>query len=41
MNLQEGFHNYFIYIITNKAKTVFYTGVTLLVRAVIKKVFTV
>lgn len=28
MNLQEGFHSYFVYIITNKAKTVFYTGVT-------------
>ncbi|WP_125723239.1 GIY-YIG nuclease family protein [Flavobacterium ustbae] len=28
MYLQEGFHTYFIYILTNKAKTVFYTGVT-------------
>lgn len=25
---QEGFHTYYIYIITNKAKTVLYTGVT-------------
>jgi putative endonuclease len=28
MHLQEGFHIYYIYIITNKAKTVLYTGVT-------------
>jgi putative endonuclease len=28
MNFQEGYHTYYIYIITNKAKTVFYTGVT-------------
>lgn len=28
MLLEEGFHTYYIYIITNKAKTVFYTGVT-------------
>src|SRR4051812_43627251 len=28
MELQEGFHTYYIYIITNKSKTVFYTGVT-------------
>lgn len=28
MQLQEGYHNYYIYIITNKSKTVFYTGVT-------------
>jgi putative endonuclease len=28
MHLQEGFHTYYIYIITNKAKSVFYTGVT-------------
>ncbi|MHC0448151.1 GIY-YIG nuclease family protein [Flavobacterium sp. 3-218] len=28
MYLQEGFHTYFIYILTNKAKSVFYTGVT-------------
>ncbi|TDP02395.1 GIY-YIG nuclease family protein [Flavobacterium sp. 245] len=25
---QEGYHTYYIYILTNKAKTVFYTGVT-------------
>ena len=25
---QEGYHNYYVYIITNKAKTVLYTGVT-------------
>jgi putative endonuclease len=24
----EGYHTYYIYIITNKSKTVFYTGVT-------------
>src|SRR4051812_32875445 len=28
MFLQEGFHSYYIYILTNKAKSVFYTGVT-------------
>lgn len=28
MELQEGYHTYYIYIITNKSKTVFYTGVT-------------
>ena len=28
MELQEGYHTYYIYIITNKAKTIFYTGVT-------------
>ncbi|KAF2342403.1 GIY-YIG nuclease family protein [Flavobacterium tistrianum] len=28
MHLQEGFHTYFIYILTNKAKSVFYVGVT-------------
>ncbi|MFD2940546.1 GIY-YIG nuclease family protein [Flavobacterium notoginsengisoli] len=28
MYLQEGFHTYFIYILTNKAKSVFYVGVT-------------
>ncbi|WJS94775.1 GIY-YIG nuclease family protein [Flavobacterium johnsoniae] len=28
MRLQEGFHTYFIYILTNKAKSVFYVGVT-------------
>ncbi len=28
MMLQEGFHTYYIYILTNKAKTVLYTGVT-------------
>jgi len=28
MYLQEGFHTYFIYILTNKAKSVFYIGVT-------------
>lgn len=26
--LTEGYHTYYIYIITNKAKTVLYTGVT-------------
>ena len=25
---QEGYHTYYVYIITNKAKTVLYTGVT-------------
>ncbi|MBE8723557.1 GIY-YIG nuclease family protein [Flavobacterium hungaricum] len=25
---QEGYHTYYIYILTNKYKTVFYTGVT-------------
>jgi putative endonuclease len=25
---QEGYHTYYIYILTNKAKTVLYTGVT-------------
>ncbi|WPO79051.1 GIY-YIG nuclease family protein [Flavobacterium sp. KACC 22761] len=28
MYLQEGFHTYFIYILTNKAKSVFYIDVT-------------
>ena len=28
MQLQKGYHTYYIYIITNKSKTVFYTGVT-------------
>ncbi|MCR4032273.1 MULTISPECIES: GIY-YIG nuclease family protein [Flavobacterium] len=28
MYLQEGYHTYFIYILTNKAKSVFYIGVT-------------
>ena len=28
MQFQEGYHTYYIYIITNKAKTVLYTGVT-------------
>ncbi|WP_286969153.1 GIY-YIG nuclease family protein [Flavobacterium sp. UBA4854] len=28
MHLQEGFHTYFIYILTNKSKSVFYVGVT-------------
>jgi putative endonuclease len=28
MQFQEGHHTYYIYIITNKAKTVLYTGVT-------------
>ncbi|MFD1602078.1 GIY-YIG nuclease family protein [Flavobacterium artemisiae] len=28
MQLSEGYHTYYIYIITNKYKTVFYTGVT-------------
>mgnify|MGYP000847424007 FL=1 len=28
MQFQEGFHTYYIYILTNKAKTVLYTGVT-------------
>jgi putative endonuclease len=28
MHLEVGFHTYYIYIITNKAKSVFYTGVT-------------
>nr|WP_294787958.1 GIY-YIG nuclease family protein [uncultured Flavobacterium sp.] len=28
MHFSEGYHTYYIYIITNKFKTVFYTGVT-------------
>ncbi|WP_433833951.1 GIY-YIG nuclease family protein [Flavobacterium anhuiense] len=28
MHISEGFHTYYIYIITNKFNTVFYTGVT-------------
>ena len=28
MELSEGYHTYYIYIITNKFKTVLYTGVT-------------
>ncbi|KQB40823.1 GIY-YIG nuclease family protein [Flavobacterium aquidurense] len=28
MQLLEGYHTYYIYIITNRSKTVFYTGVT-------------
>ena len=28
MLFQEGYHKYYIYILTNKPKSVFYTGVT-------------
>ncbi|MDR7371205.1 GIY-YIG nuclease family protein [Flavobacterium aquidurense] len=28
MLIQEGFHTYYIYILTNKPRSVFYTGVT-------------
>ncbi|MBS7255989.1 GIY-YIG nuclease family protein [Flavobacterium branchiicola] len=28
MQLHEGYHTYYIYILTNKSKTVLYTGVT-------------
>ena len=28
MQSQEGYHTYYIYILTNRSKTVFYTGVT-------------
>lgn len=28
LEFQEGYHSYYIYILTNKAKTVLYTGVT-------------
>ncbi len=28
IEFQEGYHTYYIYILTNKAKTVLYTGVT-------------
>ncbi|WP_394776292.1 GIY-YIG nuclease family protein [Flavobacterium sp.] len=28
MQFQEGYHTYYIYILTNKTKTVLYTGVT-------------
>ncbi|WP_264523341.1 GIY-YIG nuclease family protein [Flavobacterium sp. N502536] len=28
MKYTEGYHTYYIYIITNKSRTVFYTGVT-------------
>jgi putative endonuclease len=28
MELQGGYHTYYVYILTNKAKTVLYTGVT-------------
>lgn len=28
MQFQEGYHTYYIYIITNKSKSVLYTGVT-------------
>lgn len=28
MQNQEGYHTYYVYIITNKTKTVLYTGVT-------------
>ena len=28
MHQKEGYHTYYIYILTNKHKTVFYTGVT-------------
>lgn len=28
MQTSEGYHTYYIYILTNKSKTVFYTGVT-------------
>jgi putative endonuclease len=28
MQIHEGYHTYYIYIITNKAKTVLYIGVT-------------
>ncbi len=33
METLEGYHTYYIYIITNKFKTVFYTGVTNNLRA--------
>jgi len=28
MELREGYHTYYVYILTNKVKTVLYTGVT-------------
>ena len=28
IEFQEGYHSYYVYILTNKAKTVLYTGVT-------------
>ena len=28
IEFQEGYHTYYVYILTNKAKTVLYTGVT-------------
>jgi len=28
IEFQEWYHNYYVYILTNKAKTVLYTGVT-------------
>lgn len=28
IGFQEGYHTYYIYVLTNKAKTVIYTGVT-------------
>ncbi|MFT5252848.1 MAG: putative endonuclease [Flavobacteriales bacterium] len=28
IEFQEGHHTYYVYILTNKAKTVLYTGVT-------------
>lgn len=28
IEFQEGYHNYYVYILTNKVKTVLYTGVT-------------
>jgi putative endonuclease len=28
IEFQEGYHKYYVYILTNKAKTVLYTGVT-------------
>ncbi|WP_374175378.1 GIY-YIG nuclease family protein [Flavobacterium tructae] len=33
MQFQKGYHTYYVYIITNKSKTVFYTGVTNNLRA--------
>jgi putative endonuclease len=30
MEYQEGFHTYYVYILTNKAKTVLYTGLQII-----------
>ena len=32
IEFQEGYHTYYVYILTNKAKTVLYTGVDMQIK---------